>query len=264
MAIGTAVVMHCAGCCSIPVEPPIGSGSLVAGFILDNFKSRAWADDEDFVSDVFEMGNAGFRMALSHVNEELVSGRLERDTPAQRKLYLWIEALSAFYWPAVYNADHFRKTYGQLIEKCFFDVLNNDNPAIHESMMAFLLINRNLATGPMVRRAAELCASDDAIVAELATHFCTIFFFAPEDTPGAELVRLRSILGSDMDLFMIYWRHPPIKFAPPTRESLRAITVQALQTDENAVKDPASTDVKLRSPTPRNDSDVINIEAIFF
>ncbi len=241
--IAAVVAMHCAGCCSIPRKPHIDSGSLVAGFFLDNFQSRAWADDEDFVSDVFEMGNAGFRMVMSRIREVLASRNLERDTPGQRELYIWIEAMSTFYWPTVYNDHRVRKTYGHLVEQYFFDVLDSDNPAICETMMAFLLINRNMATGPMARKAAELCASDDAVVAELATHFCTIFFFAPEDVPGTELMQLREVTDRDMDLFMIYWRHPPIMYAPPTREQLRTITATFLpgrgQTEPGDVPDEA-------------------------
>jgi hypothetical protein len=215
------ILLGHAACSRQPHEPEINSGTLVAGPIFEGFKSRAMALDEDFVSEVFSMGEVGLHMALSNIERLAGDGRLERDTSDQRRLYAWIEALSTFYWPYIYNRWYCKEVYRTHIEQSLQRVLDSEYPAIHETMMAFLFRKFNIATEPMLRRAAELCDSKDSVVSQLAIYFCTSYFFCPEETPGGDLAKLSRLPSADINDYVTYWRYPPRGYAPPTRDALR-------------------------------------------
>lgn len=203
---------------TVPSHDSIAVGKIVVG----TFRTECFATDEKFVANVFALGGDGFRLALEHIRS--LRKTAIRGSANQRELYLWVEALSAFYWPSLYNHGSIVGEQGEEIEKLFLDLLNDHNSAVVETAVGFLLLHHNLTSERVVRRTASLSVSNDSNIAELANAYSKTFFFVPEAVRVFPLDALEEMPDSDLGMYVRYWRFAIEGYAEPTRDTLRKMT----------------------------------------
>jgi hypothetical protein len=198
--------------------------------VVGSFGARCFAYDELFVSQVFAKGAVGYNLAIENIN--LISEKqVTLDSPQERELYLWLTALSTFYWPSIYNPYDINKDTGIQIENLYCKMLKSNHPGVVEACLGMLFLHRNIVNQKLIRAIMQHSASKEKNIAELANVYCNRFFFVDDRIDTFPYLAFSNITNDNLDEYIEYWRYPIPGYAPPTRNSLRKQTINIIKTN---------------------------------